>query len=295
MSEKITYIKWRNRLEEITPADHRIGTDILLIDNTEMMADTELDYEPFKVDMTMCIIYERGSADLMINMQKHHIQAPAALIVMKDQIYQPQGHSEDLKSKVILMSRAFSDSLFTNIGDVMPLQSSILKSPVMKLSNEENVFGQFYQLLLNIMASPHSDYKLEVAKHLTLSMFYGYSSHLHDTQEVPQTSTRQEEIYEKFIGLLEKHYRTEREIGFYADKLCITSKYLSSLIKGITGKTALEIIEEYAIAECKALLLSTRMTIQQISDELNFPSQSVFGKYFKRVTGMSPTEYRKNR
>ena len=81
MSEKITYIKWRNRLEEITPADHRIGTDILLIDNTEMMADTALDYEPFKVDMTMCIIYERGSADLMINMQKHHIQAPAALIV----------------------------------------------------------------------------------------------------------------------------------------------------------------------------------------------------------------------
>ena len=295
MSEKITYIKWRNRLEEITPADHRIGTDILLIDNTEMMADTALDYEPFKVDMTMCIIYERGCADLMINMQKHHIQAPAALIVMKDQIYQPLGHSEDLKSKVILMSRAFSDSLFTNIGDVMPLQSSILKSPVMKLSNEENVFGQFYQLLLNIMASPHSDYKLEVTKHLTLSMFYGYSSHLHDTQEVPQTSTRQEEIYEKFIGLLERHYRTEREIGFYADKLCITPKYLSSLIKGITGKTALNIIEEYTIAECKALLLSTKMTIQQISDELNFPSQSVFGKYFKRLTGMSPREYRKNR
>ena len=295
MSEKITYIKWRNRLEEITPANHRIGTDILLIDSTEMMAETALDYEPFKVDMTMCIIYERGCADLMINMQKHHIQAPAALIVMKDQIYQPLGHSEDLKSKVILMSRSFSDSLFTNIGDVMPLQSSILKSPVMKLSNEENVFGQFYQLLLNIMASPHSDYKLEVAKHLTLSMFYGYSSHLHEAQEVPQTSTRQEEIYERFIGLLERHYRTEREIGFYADKLCITPKYLSSLIKGITGKTALQIIEEYAIAECKALLPSSRMTIQQISDEMNFPSQSVFGKYFKRVTGMSPTEYRKNR
>jgi AraC-like DNA-binding protein len=292
MSEKVTYIKWRSRLEEITPADHRIGTDILLIDSTEMMADASLEYEPFKVDMTMAIIYEHGSADLMINMKKLHIQAPAVLIVMNDQIYQPLGHSDDMKSKVILMSRSFSDSLFTHIGDIMPLQSVILKNPVMEMANEENVFGQFYHLLLNVMSSPHSQHKLEVARHLTLSMFYGYSSHKHEVQDTPKLSSRQEEIYESFITLLEKHYRTEREVGFYADKLCITPKYLSSTMKDLTGKTALQIIEEYAISECKALLLSTKMTIQQISDELNFPSQSVFGKYFKRLTGMSPKEYR---
>lgn len=293
MSEKVTYIKWRSRLEEITPADHRIGTDILLIESTEMMADASLEYEPFKVDMTMAIIYEQGSADLLINMKKIHVQAPAVLIVMNDQIYQPLGHSDDMKSKVILMSRAFSDSLFTNIGEIMPLQSVILKNPVMEMANEGNVFGQFYQLLLNVMSSPHSQHKLEVARHLTLSMFYGYSSHKHEVQDTPKLSSRQEEIYESFITLLEKHYRTEREIGFYADKLCITAKYLSSTMKDLTGKTALQIIEEYAISECKALLLSTKMTIQQISDELNFPSQSVFGKYFKRLTGMSPKEYRK--
>lgn len=165
----------------------------------------------------------------------------------------------------------------------------------MKMDNDENVFGQFYQLLLNIMLSPNNGYKLEVAKHLTLSMFYGYSNQKHEIQEPPQSSTRKEEIYKNFISLLSKHYRTERELGFYADKLCITAKYLSSLIKELTGKTALDIIEEYAISECKALLISTSMTIQQISDELNFPSQSVFGKYFKRLTGMSPREYRKNR
>ena len=292
MSEKVTYIKWRSRLEEITPADHRIGTDVLLIDSTEMMADASLEYEPFKVDMTMAIIYEQGSADLMINMKKIHVQAPAVLIVMNNQIYQPLGHSDDMKSKVILMSRAFSDSLFTNMGDIMSLQSEIMKNPVVEMANEENVFGQFYQLLLNIMSSPHAEHKLEVARHLTLSMFYGYSSHKHEVQDTPKLSSRQEEIYESFITLLEKHYRTEREVGFYADKLCITAKYLSSTMKDLTGKTALQIIEEYAISECKALLLSTKMTIQQISDELNFPSQSVFGKYFKRLTGMSPKEYR---
>ena len=295
MKDKVTYMKWRNRLDEITPADHRIGTDVLLIDNTEMMADVSLEYEPFKVDMTMTIIYEQGSADLMINMQKYHIEAPAVLIVMNDQIYQPLGHSENLQSRVILMSRTFSDSLFSNIGEVLSLQSSILANPVMKMDNDENVFGQFYQLLLNIMLSPNNGYKLEVAKHLTLSMFYGYSNQKHEIQEPPQSSTSKEEIYKNFISLLSKHYRTERELGFYADKLCITAKYLSSLIKELTGKTALDIIEEYAISECKALLISTTMSIQEISNELNFPSQSVFGKYFKRLTGMSPREYRKNR
>lgn len=296
MKEKITYIKWRNRLKDITPEDHRIGTDILLIDNTEMMADAALEYEPFKVDMTMAIIYEQGSSDLMINMQKYHLEAPAVLIVMNDQIYQPLGHSADLKSKVIMMSRNFTDSLFMNIGDAFLLQTSILKCPVVRMDNEENVFGQYYQLLLNIMTSSHNEYKLEVAKHLTLSLFYGYSSHLHETQDASsERTTRQQEIYESFIELLRKNYRTEREIGFYADKLCITPKYLSLLIKEVTGKTALKVIEENVIAECKALLLSTKMSIQQISDELNFPSQSTFGKYFKRLTGMSPKDYRKNR
>ena len=85
MSEKVTYIKWRSRVEEITPADHRIGTDILLIDSIEMMADASLEYEPFKVDMTMAFIYEQGSADLMINMKEIHIQAPAVLIVMNEE------------------------------------------------------------------------------------------------------------------------------------------------------------------------------------------------------------------
>ena len=105
-------------------------------------------------------------------------------------------------------------------------------------------------------------------------------------------STRQEEIYSAFLNVLEANYKIARDVGFYADKLCITAKHLSQVVKDVSGKTALEIIEDYALTECKALLLSTTMTIQEISDELNFPSQSVFGKYFKRLTGMSPKAYR---
>ena len=73
----------------------------------------------------------------------------------------------------------------------------------------------------------------------------------------------------------------------------ITPKHLSQAIKEFTNRNALNIIEEYVISEAKSMLLSTAMSIQQISDELNFSSQSVFGKYFRRVTGTSPSDYRK--
>ena len=293
MSRKISYIKWRSSIEDITPADHRIGDDILLIDNSHTMRAELSSYnEPFRIDMTMAIIYERGSADLKINMRDYHIEAPAVLLVLNDQIYQSAGHSEDLRSKVILMSRSFSDSLFANSGEILPLKSSIMKNPVMKIENEENVFGQFFQLLQNIAASPRQEFKIESARHLTLSMFYGYSHLKHEVNEVKSTNSRQEEIFTKFTELLERHHKKEREIAFYADKMCMTSKHLSQVIKDYTGKTALGLIEEYVISEAKSMLLSTTMSIQQISDELNFPSQSVFGKYFKRVAGISPSEYR---
>ncbi|NLN95135.1 MAG: AraC family transcriptional regulator [Bacteroidales bacterium] len=68
---------------------------------------------------------------------------------------------------------------------------------------------------------------------------------------------------------------------------------MSQLIKQNTGKSVNEWIEDYVMLEAKALLKSTNMTIQQISDEMNFPSQSFFGKYFKRVKGISPREFKK--
>lgn len=107
-----------------------------------------------------------------------------------------------------------------------------------------------------------------------------------------QQMTCQQEMCERFISLVSENFKEHREIGFYADKLCISNKYLSSLFKQETGMTALEWIESHVALYAKGCLSSTSMTVQYISDELDFPSQSVFGKYFKRVVGMSPKAYR---
>jgi AraC-like DNA-binding protein len=100
-------------------------------------------------------------------------------------------------------------------------------------------------------------------------------------------------LVEKFLDLAQTHYKEQRELNFYADKLCLTPKHLSKVVRKTSGTTANGWIDNHVILEAKALLKSTDMTILQISEELNFPSQSFFGKYFKRCTGMSPSEYKK--
>ena len=89
-----------------------------------------------------------------------------------------------------------------------------------------------------------------------------------------------------------KNYREERIISFYADKLCISAKYLSVAIKEVRGKSALDLINEAVILDAKAQLKNSDLTILQISDTLNFTNPSFFAKYFKKHTGMTPKEYR---
>ena len=294
MKQKITNLKWRNRINEVTPEDHRIGTDILLIEDANAIrAERYIGSNPFKVDVSMALIYEQGEAVLRINMKEYHIKSPVVLIVMHGQTCEHISYSDNLQSRAIVMSPAFTDSLFANEeGHAHALYTSILKNPIIYFDKEQNVFERYYELLLNVARSPHTEFKIDSARHLTLAMFYGYSHMKHDLGEVAKGTTRQDEIYHAFLELLGDHYKKARDIGFYADRLCITAKHLSEVVKEVSGKTALEVIEDYVLTECKALLLSTTMTIQEISDELNFPSQSVFGKYFKRLTGLSPKTYR---
>ena len=90
---------------------------------------------------------------------------------------------------------------------------------------------------------------------------------------------------------VQKYYKHERNINFYADLLCITPKYLSKLIYKVSGYYAGDHIDHYVIAEAKQLVRSRNFSIMQISEMLNFTSQSYFGRYFKKATGYSPMQY----
>ena len=289
-------LKWRQQLEDIVPFEDRIGTDILLIRDANIIrANRYIGNQPYKIDVSMAIIYDNGEAIFKINMRKYHIKAPAVLIVMYGQTFELISFSNDLQGRAIVMSDTFTNKLFSDSDNnqINQLYLSISTNPIVCFNDETNIFSQYFELLHNITRSPHSDYKINAVHHLTLAMFYGYSHIKHSFLSNKVKPSRQEEIYSEFLKLLSLNYQNNREVTFYANKLCITSKHLSRIIKDVSGKTASSIIDDYVSTECKALLSSTTLSIQQISNMLNFSTQSIFGKYFKRITGYSPSEYRK--
>ena len=286
------YHNWRSKIESLTPPEMRLGNDIFLLDADYIDAESAIEYEPFKIDMTIALICLGGRARIRVKMKEYRLQAQTTTIILYDQIGQLVEHSHDFDCKTIAMSRDFSNALFTNIGDIHPLYSKVADTAVMNIENGGNVFGRYYSLLADLVRSPRTEFKLEAAKHLTLAMFYGYSYEQHGISEEGAGRNRRKELYTNFLELLRTNYKQHRDLTFYASALCITPKYLSQVVREVSGRSAMLCIEEYVITECKALLSSTTMTIQQIADAMNFPSQSVFGKYFKRVVGVSPKGYR---
>lgn len=106
--------------------------------------------------------------------------------------------------------------------------------------------------------------------------------------------SRGEELTDEFFRLLHRHYKTQRSLAFYADRLCVTTKYLSKVLRRTTGHTVYFWIEEFTVKEAKLLLRSTGASVIEIADMLNFPNSSFFAKFFRRHTGFSPVEFRKN-
>lgn len=117
--------------------------------------------------------------------------------------------------------------------------------------------------------------------------------HYVDTKGVERFQSRKEEIFAKFVSEVMQNFKNERSVSFYAERLFVTPKHLSAVVKEITSHTAGELIDHYVIMEAKVMLAESSLTIQEVANKLNFANQSFFGKYFKHLTGYSPSEFRK--
>ena len=106
--------------------------------------------------------------------------------------------------------------------------------------------------------------------------------------------TRADTLFSKFIGILEKNYREERRVSWYAAQLDISPKYLAEVVKQVSKRTPNDWIDQYVILELRVLLKNSSKSIKEITELLHFPNQSFLGKYFKEHVGLSPSEYRKS-
>lgn len=149
---------------------------------------------------------------------------------------------------------------------------------------------QFYDFFIQRLKD-QSVYRDKMISSILQALIY-YIAGLLINSDKREKKERKEELLSKFIQLIIKHYKENRTLDFYAEKLFISTKYMSDIIKKTSGLTAHDWIDRYTILEAKILLRSTNKTIQEISNELNFPNHSFFSKYFKHHMGMTPKAYR---
>ena len=117
-------------------------------------------------------------------------------------------------------------------------------------------------------------------------------SHIPSIEYELRSLKREKEHFNRFMKLLSENYMTQREVGWYADKMNLTPRYLTTTIRKVSGHTVSGWICMFIIKDAKYLLKHSDMTVQQVAYELNFPNQSFFGKFFRKHTGMSPGKYR---
>jgi AraC-like DNA-binding protein len=289
-NRKILPFNWRDEAEIELKNSYSIDNEVILLDQPVIISTFEY---PFKLDVNVIIICIKGKTEGFINLKRYTTDGACFIVLLPGQIMQYKSISEDFSGLFIIMSQKFADSLMPNVADRLPLSLSVRDNPVIPL-NKDSLEGMihYFELLKRVIEVKDHPYRMESVRHLTLAFFYGAGVYLHQVAD-NKKKTHRETIVEKFLQLVQNHHKTQRGLAYYADKLCITSAYLSKVVRETGGKPANEWIDEHVVLEAKALLKSTNMSIDQISEVLNFPSQSFFGKYFKRVTGMSPREYKR--
>lgn len=269
-----------------------IDEDFAIFDN--MRNISKIDH-PMRIGAAVFGLCTKGVIRIGLNMEEFVVRERQLMLSLPEQIIQYIEGSDDVEGYFLVISKEFMDSIISHIQNTLPAFFYIKEHPVTELNNEEiHLIEEYYATLRKKTQAVDHPYRREIIQSMSLAIFYEIYGMLKNHAPIEVKKSRKEVLFSQFIRLLVMHHRHERSVGFYADKLCITAKYLSLLVKEVSNQTAGEWIDKYVILEAKTLLSSTTISIQEIADQLNFANQSFFGKYFKQHVGMSPRQYRKN-
>lgn len=239
-----------------------------------------------------------GTENGTVNLKEMSINKGSLLMTFPNNVLKIEAGYPTATVRGIMLSQDFMRMLQVDVKNLLPLFMRLAYNPLVNLTQEQQEdIERYFDLLENISNNSDLAHRDEIVRGLLMSMFYRISDTYEQRPQVldekeRSVRNRREEYFAKFITLLSENFKRERTVGFYAEQMCVTPKYLSLLIKDFSGKSAAEWIDSYVITEAKTLLRYSTMSIQEVAYELNFSSQSFFGKYFKHLTGMSPSEYK---
>lgn len=269
-----------------------LDDDLLL---TERINEAPMPTEPRRMNFILIGLCTKGEVMYQLDTQKQVIKPGDILIVSDRHVVDSYRHSNDMEGLCIMMSVHFFREIIQNVSDVSSLFLFSRQHPVMSLEQKEiDTFKEYFQVIKQKICDQGNHFRKDLIKTLLLAMFYDLSNIIYRVQYNDKPQTRADAIFTHFIKLVEKNYRQERRVGWYAAQLNITPKHLSETVKNASRRTPNEWIDDYVTLELRVLLKNSTKTIKEIAQELNFPNQSFLGKFFKEHVGVSPSKYRKS-
>ncbi len=251
----------------------------------------------FDLQGIILILIENGSCSLEVNMAMYELRKGGVFVAFPGQIIHLLQISKDFKPLCIACSIDMMNDLTAQVKDSLQLIQLVKQSPYQQKEKEEfeQLKKSFNHLQEKIEITKNNQHRYQIIKNLVLSIAFECFDFLIEKNFIHQGGNRKKSLFNAFLRNVEERHRKEHSVKYYADELFVTSKYLSTVINEMSDKTPKQWIDEYIALDAKVLLQSTEKDIQEISDELNFPDISFFGKFFKRMTGMSPKAFREKK
>ena len=242
--------------------------------------------------LALCL---KGHAEYIVDTDKLIVHPNDLMIINEGQLTEDYKLSEDCSGIAIMLSQDFLQEIIEGVNEISSLFLFSRTHPILSLQPEEvNAIINYFQLLKEKVQNKNHHFRKDTVRMLISSMIYDVSNAIYRIQHINiKRQSRGEIILAKFIYLVEQNFKSERRVSWYAQKLCITPKYLSEIIKQVSHRTPNEWIDYYVTRELKVLLKNSGKSIKEITLEMNFANQSFLGKFFKEHVGMSPTEYRR--
>lgn len=256
-------------------------------------------YGPVRADVIGIAVLYDGKARVNINTRNYDVHENMALMLLPSSIYKVEC-SENARGFIFAVSSSMlRTDMNISFSSLVPIGLQMYNNPCFTFSESAGmVLGEYVELVRSLLQN--ANYDVNAMRGLLSSLFFFMNSimekYLNERKQKSDSGdNRNSRLMCEFIRLLTENFRTEHRIAFYADKLCLTPKYFSSLIKQTSGKSASDWIDGIIVSEAKLLLLYSDLSVQQIAYQLNFPTASFFGTYFKRHTGMTPGDFRNHK
>ncbi len=269
-----------------------IDDDLVLFENPSDVLPSGAMLRSVNIIVILCL---KGNAEYSTGTQTHHINVNDVLIINEGQIISDFRSSNDIKVLGIMLSSNFLGEVVKGVSERSLLFLFSHSHPVYTLlENEVRDVVFYYKMIKKKIAETDNLFRNDVVRSLLMTTACDICNVIYRIYRVDdKKNVRSEAIFIDFIVLVERNYKQERRVGWYANQLCITPKHLSETVKQVSRRTPNEWINDYVSMEMRLMLKNTSKSVKEIAHELHFSNQSFFGKYFKEHVGMSPLAYRK--